>query len=764
MRWFRYIWYLCLLAILSGCSNTRFLADDQLLYTGRNKVNITTPQEGIKTIPVRNYVETITSHKVNNSLFDRRVLPPVGLWVHNYMKEKEGKKFRNWLYKSLSSAPVMVSDVNPELRSSKIENDLFDKGYFNTRAWSEIDTSKRNKNKARVTYFIDLAPPVFYNKVSTDSIIDHLDTIIRNDKFLTEIKAGDQFNLEKIKASRLGLARRIQDSGYFYFAPEHIELKADTIEEKNRLNLLIGKSNALPKGVTSMYKINSIAITDIQKRDSSGIEADTIIFDGISIISAEEILKSEPLANAVYFRSGDTYSHQDFQRTINRLNNLGVFKYVNVSFNRDAADSTLHLLDARIDIIKADNIMFDFEANLTNKSSGYTGPLFTTGISHGNIFRGAERLRVGLTGGFEWQWGTKSESQLGTYSYQLGINTSLTIPRISIPFIPAKRNNLVGQRTSVNYDYSLLNRVAYYKMVSAKAHLQYHWSKTTNINHSFSPVYVNSVNLLETTPAFDSVVYDNIYIRKSFEEQFIIGPRYDFIYDNTSVTNPNNIIFQTGIATSGNVIDLFTAMGKDEEDRPYTFLNNIYSQFVKFTSDFRYYRNGYQKSLVLRLYAGLGIPYGNSSALPYVEQFFTGGAYSNRGFTARYLGPGSYHEEDQSGYIDQSGDIKLEANFEFRFDMSKVLKGALFVDAGNIWLVNEDINRPGANFDSNTFYEQIAVSAGFGLRFDFTFFVLRTDVGFPIRNPYPTNDKYWLFGTDKIFSASLFHLAIGYPF
>jgi outer membrane protein assembly factor BamA len=193
-------------------------------------------------------------------------------------------------------------------------------------------------------------------------------------------------------------------------------------------------------------------------------------------------------------------------------------------------------------------------------------------------------------------------------------------------------------------------------------------------------------------------------------------------------------------------------------------MNNIYSQFVKFTSDLRYYRNGYNKSLVIRLYAGIGLSYGNSIALPYVEQFFSGGAYSVRGWTARYLGPGSYYEEDLSGYIDQSGDIKLENNIEFRFDMSKMLKGALFIDVGNIWLVNEDPNRPGADFNFDTFYDQLAVSTGFGIRFDFNFFVLRTDFGIPLRYPYPINNEYWLLGTGNIFSSTNFHLAIGYPF
>jgi len=301
-------------------------------------------------------------------------------------------------------------------------------------------------------------------------------------------------------------------------------------------------------------------------------------------------------------------------------------------------------------------------------------------------------------------------------------------------------------------------------MISLKTNLNYQWSRNKNIQHSFYPIYLNSVNIIKTTPAFDSVVNENIYIRKSFEEQFILGSKYEFTFNNTLTIRPNNFLFTGGFSAAGNMIDLFTGLGKSRSERPYHFLNNIYSQFVKLTTDFRYYRNGFNKSLAFRIYAGLGIPYSNSTALPYIEQFFSGGAYSVRGFTARYLGPGSFHSTDQNGYIDQSGDLKLETNLEYRFNMSKILKGAIFIETGNIWLVNEDPNRPGAAFHLNSFYNQLAVGTGFGLRFDFTFFVLRADVGFPLRNPYVENNRNWLFGTNKILSGGQFYLAIGYPF
>jgi hypothetical protein len=397
------------------------------------------------------------------------------------------------------------------------------------------------------------------------------------------------------------------------------------------------------------------------------------------------------------------------------------------------------------------------------KSTGFLGPALSVGLSHGNAFKGAEKAQIVVNGGVEWQWGPKVENQLGSWAYDFGVSSGLTYPRFVLPGKNVRFKSIMNQETSLKLDLNLLNRTAYYTMFSAMIDLNYRWKRTPEIQHSFSPLYLNSVSLIATTPDFDSIVDENIYIRKSFEEQFIIGAKYEFNYDNTHKIQPHNFFFLAGVRTSGNYIDLFASLGKDDADRPHYMLRNIYSQYLKLTTDFRYYLNGFNKSFVFRLYAGLGLPYLNSTVIPYVEQFFSGGAYSIRGFTARTLGPGSYYEKDNT-YIDQSGDLKLEGNFEYRFVISKIVHGALFLEAGNIWLVIEDENRPGSQFSFNTFYNELAVGTGFGLRFDFNFFVLRTDLGFPLRTAYVKNDSNWLIGSEPLWKKGLFYIAIGYPF
>jgi outer membrane protein assembly factor BamA len=334
-----------------------------------------------------------------------------------------------------------------------------------------------------------------------------------------------------------------------------------------------------------------------------------------------------------------------------------------------------------------------------------------------------------------------------------------------LPFGIVRENRFNLPQTTITMGFEFLNKIQYYRMGSVNLGFGYQWKKPDRITHIFYPVFVNSINLRETTPEFDSLMNANPYIKKSFEEQFIVGMKYDFIYDNNLPKQPHGFYFQAGISTSGNLLGLYKSIVSDEEEGPYTFRGSVYSQFVKLTTDVRYYRNIRDVSFAFRLYAGVGIPYTNSEVMPYVEQFYSGGSNSIRAFMARSVGPGTIKTEDDAEIIDQTGDIKLEGNFEFRFGISKILRGALFIDAGNIWLIEDpDDTRPGSEFSFSTFGKQLAVGTGLGLRFDFGFFILRTDVGFPLRTTYVENGSNWYQSVSDSWHDKVFSLAIGYPF
>ncbi len=336
---------------------------------------------------------------------------------------------------------------------------------------------------------------------------------------------------------------------------------ADTSVAENMLDVVVGRKMDLPPAVLSTYKIDQI-IVQISKPD--GTEDSTrhsTIYEDIQIVSSGMHLKPEALSRAIYFEKGEKYSYTAYQNTISRLNNLGVFSYVRVSVKQSDTDSLLNQVDVTIDLTMAQNINLDIQADVVTKSTGYAGPHLLAGVSNNNTFKGAEKVSFGLTGGMEWQWGNKSGSELGTFSYDIGLATGITLPQRLIPQSWKSEKPLMVQQTSLNLDFNLLNRIAYYRMFSSRMNVNYTWGKTRKIQYSVSPLYLNSVTLLETTPEFDSVVNDNIYIRKSFEQQFIFGTRYGFTYDNTHLIRPRNVFFQTGLNLSGNLFDLIAGIG-----------------------------------------------------------------------------------------------------------------------------------------------------------------------------------------------------------
>ncbi len=749
--------------ITGACSNTRFLADDQLLYTGKNEVFVSDSGK-INDRKIKLITESVTFYKPNNSIGGKRLLLPVGLWIYNYHKPSEDNK-PGWFYRTLAKEPVLVSTVNPEVRCRKLESELFGNGYFNASVWSVTDTSFRNHRKAGITYFIKPGKPFRYNEISFEPPADAVDTLINSFENNNILEPGDIFSLDKVKSQTTKITDLVVEDGYFYFSQANVKYTADTTLIQHKIDLRIGKNIEASPNAGRKFYIDDITVRITGEVDSTDLyqKIDTILYDGIKIVSEDMRFKPEVISRCIYYRKGDPYSSSRHRKTTTHLNSYGIFKFINVRYVPDN-DSLADKLDMLIELTPAKDISLDLEANIVSKSTGFSGPGFVATLAHGNVGGGANRLQLKLNGGFEWQWTNKSTSSLGTISYNAGLSSSLIFPKFIAPswFINPMRFNL--PQTSVTLGFEFLNKIQYYRMSSINLGFGYQWKKPNRITHSFYPVFINSINLLETTTEFDSILTANPYIKKSFEEQFIVGMKYDFTYDNSATKDPNGFYLQAGISTAGNALGLLKRISSEEGERPYTVYGNVYSQFVKFSADVRYYRNFRNKSLAFRLYSGVGFPYTNSVVMPYVEQFYSGGSNSIRAFIARSLGPGNTQIPDSSDIVDQTGDIKLEGNLEFRFKMSKVLHGALFLDAGNVWLLNPDETRPEAEFNFSTFTDQLAIGTGIGLRFDFNFFILRLDVGLPLRTPYTDNGSNWLNSISRSWNEKVFNFAIGYPF
>lgn len=752
-----------------SCSNTKFLSDDQLLYTGYESVIISDTGK-ITDKRFAPLIESVIAYKPNNSIGGKRVLLPVGLWTYNYHKPDSGKKPR-FIYRTFARKPVLISDVNPESRSQKLQSELYSIGYFNSVVRPEIEINEKNPRKAGIKYYVKPGIPFVYNDISFVPPTDVVDTLIAGYEPALSIKEGEIFDLEKIKEESKQITSMLLENGYYYFNQGNIRYIADTTTLPNRIDLRIGKDKQSESLSLKRYLIDDITVRIIGEQDTLGGDypEDNVEYDGIRIISQGMKFRPEVFARAVYFRKGDLYSASKHRQTIIHLNSYGIFKYINLRYIPDP-DTLVNKLDIFADLSPMKDISLDLEANVVTKSTGYSGPGVAATLAQGNLWGGANRLQLKLTGGFEWQWSGKTTSGLGTFSYNAGLSSTILFPKLVTPFDLFNKGRFSLPQTSVTLGYELLNKIEYYRMRSINLGFGYQWKRPERITHSFYPVFINSIELLKTTPEFDSLLAENPYIKKSFEEQFIVGMKYDFIYDNSQTKRPHGFYFQAAVNTSGNLMDFIAKRSSDESERPYSFLGGIYSQFLKLSADTRYYRNFRNKSLVFRFFAGTGIAYSNSDVMPYVEQFYSGGSNSIRAFQARYLGPGGTPppEPNEEGevIIDQTGDIKLEVNMEYRFRISKIVHGALFLESGNVWLLNPDDIREGADFAFSTFASQLAVGTGFGLRFDFDFFILRTDFGLPLRTPYinEATGSNWIRNRGEMFNNAIFNFAIGYPF
>ena len=325
------------LGIITGaCSNTRFLADDQLLYTGKNEVFVSDSGK-INDRLVRQITESATFYKPNNSIGGKRLLLPVGLWIYNYRKPAENKK-PGWLYRTLAKEPVLVSTVNPEVRCRKLESELFGNGYFNASVWSVTDTNSRNQRKAGITYFIKPEKPFRYNEISFEPPSDAVDTLINSFENDNVLETGEIFSLEKVKSQTKKITDTVVEDGYFYFSQANLKYTADTTRIQNKIDLRIGKNTDALSNAARKYYIDDITVRITGDVDSTDLHQriDTIRYDGIEIVSKGMRFKPEVISRSIYFRKGDTYSASKHRQTTTHLNSYGIFKFINVRYTPDS--------------------------------------------------------------------------------------------------------------------------------------------------------------------------------------------------------------------------------------------------------------------------------------------------------------------------------------------------------------------------------------------------------------------------------------------
>lgn len=733
---------LLILTTLAGCTGMKNISSDDPLYVGHEIKFSSTGQENKK---LTSQLKGLLKPKPNNTFLWMR--PAL---ARNNMLSDSAKTKKFW--KKKIAEPVLLSHVKPGQVSGVLQNRVFHQGYFqNTVVY---DTVRIGKRKAKYKYTITPREPYRLATVAFPKPNDDLTREIARSQHQTLLKPGEIYSLDKIKDERVRIDRDLKEHGYLYFNPEFITVKGDSATGDHLINEAITIKPETPPESRKSYRIRKVFIHDDHVLES--IATDTLVFDSHYVISQHKALRFNALEQGLFLKPGELYSRSNYMHTIRYFNDLPIIRNANMKFvpsgRTDEVDVILYLSQRK-------RYAYTAEFNTIFRSTNYFGPGVVFSYTDRNFHKGAEMLKVNLRGRFEVQI---VDGEVNP-AYEMGLELNYVLPRFYPTFLfPSARKSV--PKTNISTGYNLFNRLDLYRLNSLFVNFGYRWSKTERITHSLNPVELIFTQIPEDSKSdeFNDYLAENPGVQRSFDEQFIVGSSYEFNYDPPQ-RGRNEFYFKGGIDFAGNILNgLYSAFDaeKDSVGR-YTLMGVPFSQYIRVRIDLRYgLRLNQGSRLVTRFSAGLGIPLTNSDVLPYVKQFYVGGTNSLRSFVARSVGPGS--EVPPQGYNDLTGDIRLEGNIEYRFDIAGSLKGALFTDAGNIWLYKEDPSRPNGTFRLNKFLDEIAISAGWGLRWDFDFMVARLDFAYSLRTPYLPAGERW--ASDINFWSPTLNIAIGYPF
>ena len=765
------ILYILLIIILSACSPTRHIADGEQLYTGIKKIEITGAKEyassPVGQMAIDEVIAALACAPNGSVAGSSRIKTfSVGLWWYNTFYNSKGRLGR-WLFDTFGTPPVLISKVNPELRAQVASNVLKYYGYFNGSVTENIVTDKKNEKKAKVSYNITLHKPYVYDSIEYRGFTGKADSLIKTTKQDRLINSGEQFSAYAINNERERINTLLRNNGYYYYQPSFTKIFADTINKPGMADIRIEPQKGLPARSNRPYTIGNIKIELLNNNASSKREArDTISRNNLTYIYSgkKPTVRIGTLLRNIYLRTGNIYSQEQQQKSLQQLSKMNIFSGTNFNFTPRGESDTLDLnITAQLD----KPYDFVFELNLTSKSNNQIGPGSKISLSRKNLFRGGETLTLALKGSYEWQTGEKTDEDNSLInSWETGADVTLTFPRLFLP-IAHRRYLRTPATTSFKIYANRLNRSGFFRMIQVGGDATYNIYSHSTTTHTITPFRLTYDILRSTTTKFDAIVAENRSLQYSFQDQFIPAMQYTFTYDNAGTAHRNKTRFEGSITSAGNITSLaMCAFGEKWSEKNKKLFNNPYAQFIKITAELRQlYKINSSNYIATRIMAGVLPCYGNSKQAPYSEQFYIGGANSLRAFTVRTVGPGSFHPaaETRYSYLDETGTLKFEANIEYRFKIISQLHGALFVDAGNIWLLREDENRPGGLFEMKNFGKQLALNTGFGIRYDVDFLVLRLDFGLGLHAPYKTKRNGY-FNLSPFGDGFAWHFAIGYPF
>lgn len=750
--------------LLVSCSTTSKLGENDVLYTGVKHLKY--HEDSVKVDEgVKKDIFTAINVRPNNPFYSPyyRTPFPIGLMIYNNIDEN-ATCFKGWLYKHFAAKPVLMRRVNPQSRVDMINTILHNNGYFTSSASYQLHPRK-NPKKAKVSYDVTIHPPYTIGNVeyinSQDPLMMLVDSLARENKYL---QTGSRYCLDSLSAVRIDITNFVRNRGYYFFRPEYIQYLADSVQDKGVIHMKLIESSNIPNNARIRYHTNNITAT-VVNFDGEGVP-DTIMTDRCTLIRYEPVyIKDHVIPSCIRARKGRIFRVNSIDRTQAALSRLGIFSTVDIQvFPLDSVTPEGEgLLDLMINCQLDKPWEVTLELHGTSKSNSFIGPGIEIGASHKNAFGAGEKFAVDLYGDYEWQTGGGGSYRGSDFnSYEFGIESKLDFPRLLAPkFLYPSRRYTNWTHFSLSAD--LLNRPGFFKMAQLSTAATWEWHANRYSSHVLTPFKLTYTKVISRSEQFDSAMIANPALAQSFKNTFIPKIEYTYTFDRF-LTPASHINFTASVAEAGNIFSgIWSLCGQKGTKQ---LFGTPFSQFVKAQAQVVWtQRLGDVSSLATRVFVGAAHAYGNSNEVPYREQFYVGGSNSVRAFAVRTIGPGSYHPvyRDRYTYYDQTGTFKFEANAEYRFPILGYFKGAVFLDAGNIWLLEEDEYRPGGKLKMSNFFKELALGTGVGLRFDMDMLVVRADLGIGIHAPYDTG-KNGYYNIPKFKDGLAFHLAIGYPF
>ncbi len=773
-----YITILLAILFLTACSTTSGLQEDEVLYTGIKTMKVDDKKGTFAESVALTEVNAALAYAPNNSFMGSssvRFPLPIGLWIYNRYVNNQKSPFTRWMFNAFSTTPVTLTMVNPETRVKVATNTLQNYGYFQGKVDYEL-LPQSNPKKVKLAYNIKLGEPYLLDSIKY-AFPALPDSVIRATQDKSYIGQDKQFSVVDLQAEKERISNEMRNNGLYYYRPDYINYYADSMMVPQRVKLLVMQDPETPERALHKWYIGNISAYirsrepgQGSRRRSQAVFTDSTEMRGVKIVWTGD---KTPINPRVVFRNFRFWRRQEFSQskiteTLTNLSNMQVFSNLQLTCTPRDTTSTCDTLDVRLDVSMDQPIDVELAFNVTQKSNSQVGPNASVTLSKRNAFGHGETFSVRLKGSYEWMTkgsqNIKGQDQIN--SYDAGIQASITYPWLVFPGLSNKRFRYPTS-TTFKFDFDHLNRSGYYRLMSMNVEADYNFQTSQSITHRFTPLSLTYDRLEHTTERFDSIAANNPALLISLQNQLIPAMQYTWTYDNSWDTHRRTTTFlEVSAKESANIINSINALsGKRWGEEGKRMFSSPYSQFFKWTFDLRNkIRLTDRSMLATRLYAGILWSYGNSSVAPYSELFYVGGANDIRAFAARSIGPGGYYDYSGRGtYLDQAGDFKLEANVEYRFPMVSNLYGALFLDAGNVWLLRQQDSHLNGELGAQSMWKQIALGTGFGLRYDLEFLIIRLDLGIGIHAPYDTGKSSY-YNLPRFKDGLGIHFAVGYPF